>query len=98
MNSILEEIYYGNWRPDESIKSTDHRSRQINQKVSDSMTDYNKNLSKHDFEQLEKLLDWIGELNSMHAAAAFTHGYRTGALMMIEVFSGEKESVQEKLL
>ncbi|WP_438351014.1 DUF6809 family protein [Paenibacillus sp. FA6] len=95
MKSILEEIYYGNWRPDESIKSTDHRSRQIIQKISDSMTEYNKNLSKHDFEQLEKLLDCVGELNSMHAAAAFANGYRTGALMMIEVFSGEKESTDE---
>ncbi|WP_337588181.1 DUF6809 family protein [Paenibacillus graminis] len=41
-----------------------------------------------EFEEIERLLDLVGELNSMHAAAAFVQGYRMGALMITEVYCG----------
>ncbi len=37
------------------------------------------------------MFDLLSESTSLYSAAAFTHGYRTGALTMIEVFSSEKE-------
>ncbi|GGF98813.1 hypothetical protein GCM10010912_49450 [Paenibacillus albidus] len=83
--SILEDLYYGNLRPNESMKSCDPRAKEINKKLSDAMQIYQTSLSKDDFEQLEEMLDWVGELNSMHTAAAFVEGYRIGALMMIDV-------------
>ncbi|WP_019910253.1 DUF6809 family protein [Paenibacillus sp. HW567] len=92
MRSILEDFYYGKVQPDESTNPNDPKARQMNREVSDLMLKYQKNLPQAEFEQLEKLLDLVGELNSMHAAAAFINGYRTGALMMIEVFSEEKET------
>ncbi|MNC22973.1 hypothetical protein D3C76_255170 [compost metagenome] len=86
MKSILEDFYYGKLQPDESIHSNDPKARQMNREVSDIMLNYQKNLSEAEFEHLEKLLDLVGELNSMHTAAAFVNGYRTGVLMMTEVF------------
>lgn len=47
-------------------------------------------LSEVDFEQMEVIFDLLNESTSLHSAAAFIHGYRTGALTMIEVFSEEK--------
>ncbi|MNB74637.1 hypothetical protein D3C75_212750 [compost metagenome] len=43
--------------------------------------------SKEDFQQVEQLLDLMIDSNSLHSALAFIHGYRTGALMMIDVFN-----------
>lgn len=34
---ILEDMYYGNWRPSEQIKSTDPESQKVNQKISEYM-------------------------------------------------------------
>ncbi|MBT2289253.1 hypothetical protein J7E73_08920 [Paenibacillus albidus] len=88
---ILEDLYFGRWRPNELIKSADPEFQLINQKISDSMEVLKKKLSKEDFTQMEMMFDLLSESNSLHSAAAFIHGYRTGALMMIEVFSGVKE-------
>ncbi|MDY7994241.1 hypothetical protein UY286_26345 [Paenibacillus polymyxa] len=67
---ILEDIYYGKWRPSEQINSTDPESQKVNQKISDLM-----------------------EMLKSKLPAAFIHGYRAGALTMIEVFSEDKEIV-----
>ncbi|AUO05584.1 hypothetical protein NS115_22590 [Paenibacillus jamilae] len=88
---ILEDMYYGNWRPSEQIKSTDPESQKVNQKICDLMEMLKNKLSAVDFEQIEVMFDLLSESTSLHSAAAFTHGYRTGALTMIEIFSSEKE-------
>ncbi|QQZ60458.1 hypothetical protein JI735_28820 [Paenibacillus sonchi] len=88
MKSILEDMYYGNLRPDESIKSADPRAKQLHQEVMMLMDNYQKKLAAAEFEEIERLLDLVGELNSMHAAAAFVQGYRMGALMITEVYCG----------
>ncbi|MDQ0495699.1 DUF6809 family protein [Paenibacillus brasilensis] len=88
---ILEDIYYGKWRPSEQIKSTDPESQKVNQKICDLMEMLKNKLSAVDFEQIEVMFDLLSESTSLYSAAAFTHGYRTGALTMIEVFSSEKE-------
>jgi len=56
------------------------------------MEAYKSSLSEPDFNQLENLLDQLGELNSIHAAAAYIHGCRTGAIIMNESSAGENES------
>lgn len=84
-------MYYGKWRPSEQVKSTDPESQKVNQKISDLMEMLKNKLPAVDFEQIEVMLDLLSESTSLHSAAAFIHGYRTGALTMIEVFSSEKE-------
>ncbi len=90
---ILEDMYYGNWRPSEQIKSTDPESQKVNQKISEYMEMLKNKLPAVDFEHIEAMFDLLSESTSLHSAAAFIHGYRTGAMTMIEVFSGEKEFV-----
>ncbi|QDY85725.1 hypothetical protein FQU75_21645 [Paenibacillus polymyxa] len=88
---ILEDMYYGKWRPNEQVKSTDPESQKVNQKISDLMEMLKNKLPAVDFEQIEVMFDLLSESTSLHSAAAFIHGYRTGALTMIEVISSEKE-------
>ncbi|MHA6529404.1 DUF6809 family protein [Paenibacillus sp. BAC0078] len=92
MKIILEDLYYGRWRPNELIKSSDPKFQQIDQQINDSLNILQENVSEDNFEQIEKLFDLLSESNSLHSTAAFIHGFRTGALMMIEVFSEEKET------
>ncbi|PNQ78723.1 DUF6809 family protein [Paenibacillus sp. F4] len=88
---ILEDMYYGKWRPSEQINSTDPESQKVNQKISDLMEMLKSKLPAVDFESIEVMFDLLSESTSLHSAAAFIHGYRTGALTMIEVFNGDKE-------
>ncbi|APQ58178.1 hypothetical protein PPOLYM_04653 [Paenibacillus polymyxa] len=90
---ILEDMYYGNWRPSEQINSTDPESQKVNQKISDLMEMLKSKLPAVEFESIEVMFDLLSESTSLHSAAAFIHGYRTGALTMIEVFSEDKEIV-----
>lgn len=92
MKMILEDMYYGNWRPSEQINSTDPESQKVNQKISDLMEMLKSKLPAVDFESIEVMFDLLSESTSLHSAA-FIHGYRTGALTMIEVFNGDKEIV-----
>jgi hypothetical protein len=89
---ILEDMYYGKWRPSEQINSTDPESQKVNQKISDLMEMLKSKLPAVDFESIEVMFDLLSESTSLHSAA-FIHGYRTGALTMIEVFNGDKEIV-----
>lgn len=93
MKMILEDMYYGNWRPSEQINSTDPESQKVNQKISDLMEMLKSKLPAVEFESIEVMFDLLSESTSLHSAAAFIHGYRTGALTMIEVFSEDKEIV-----
>ncbi|MCE3201686.1 hypothetical protein K3T49_18910 [Paenibacillus sonchi] len=92
---ILEDLYYGRLHPNELIKSNDPKFQRIDQEVNDSMNILRENLSEDDFEQIEKLFDLLSESNSLHSAAAFIHGFRTGASMMIEIFSDEKSGIMK---
>ncbi len=60
MDSILESLFYGNIRPDESIHPKHSEYHELNLKISSL-------------------------INAMYSAAAYTEGFRLGALMMIEV-------------
>lgn len=58
MINILEEIYYGNWRPDESIKSIDPNYKSINRKISSCMESFKKIYRKLNLSKLKSCLIW----------------------------------------
>ncbi|MDR9857720.1 hypothetical protein RJP21_29445, partial [Paenibacillus sp. VCA1] len=89
MKSILEEIYYGNLRPEEQIVPTDPKYRSINRKLTELIEEAKQRFSESDFAALEEILDLNGESNSILASASFVQGFRMGALVMVEVFCGE---------
>ncbi|NQX46114.1 hypothetical protein HQN87_12300 [Paenibacillus tritici] len=92
---ILEDFYYGKLRPNELTKPSNPELQKIDQKIIDSLQMLKERLSAKDFDQVEKLFDLQSDSNSLHSALSFIQGYKIGALMMIDVFSGEKDSISE---
>ncbi|MGV2966671.1 DUF6809 family protein [Paenibacillus sp. AGC30] len=84
MKSILEEIYYGNLRPEENIVPKDSEYRSINKEITVNIEKFQKKLSEDDFKQLEELLDMTDQVHSMHSKEAFASGFKIGTLIMIE--------------
>lgn len=94
MRTILEELYNGNIYPDELIVSKDPEYRPLIKEISDTLEMWKKKLSKDDFEKFEALLDLRCRSSSMDAAASFMYGFKLGATIMIEVFTGKEELIQ----
>jgi len=94
MKTILEELYDGNIYPDELIVSKDPEYRPLNKRISDMLAMWKKKLSEDDYNQLENLLDLRSQSSSMEASESFMYGFRLGALIMIEVFTGKEELVR----
>jgi hypothetical protein len=94
MKPILEELHAGNISPDELTVPKDPQYRRINQKISDEMESWREKLSETDYQQLEELLDLRSQSDALEATAAFTHGFKLGALIMIEVLNGREEVVR----
>ncbi|URJ61326.1 DUF6809 family protein [Paenibacillus polymyxa] len=53
MKMILEDMYYGKWRPSEQINSSDPESQKVNQKISDLMELLKSKLSAVEFDSIE---------------------------------------------
>lgn len=94
MESILEELYNGNIRPFEVILSRNPEYRPLNQKISEMTENWRKRLNKEEFKELEELMDMRSEVNDMHTTAAFIHGFKLGAAVLVEVMDGRDELVR----
>lgn len=89
MKSILEEIYYGNLRPEENIVPKNPEYRSINKEITANIEKFQKKLSEDDFKQFEELLDMIDNINSTNSCEAFVKGFKIGMLVTNEVFQQE---------
>ncbi|MGO4527783.1 DUF6809 family protein [Paenibacillus sp. 2TAF8] len=86
MKSILEAIYYGNLRPEESMVSNDPEFQSISRDVSACVEDFQNYFSEEDFKKLESLLDKMYQIQSINSCDAFVEGFRVGVLIMNEAF------------
>lgn len=89
MRSILEALYRGDIRPEETIVPINPEYLALNRKISESIKTWEKKLSATEFSQFEELLDLRSKSGSMHAEISFIHGFQLGALMMTEVYTAK---------
>ncbi|MEK4059116.1 MULTISPECIES: DUF6809 family protein [Paenibacillus] len=92
MSNLLENLFYGNIRPDESIHPNTPEYQLLNQQISKTIEAYQKKLTMEEFDALEELIDLLGQTTSIYAAASYTQGFRLGVLMMLEVLGGGDRS------
>jgi hypothetical protein len=86
--SILEDLYYGKWYPSERIRTKNPELELTHQKISASMENLKARLPEHDYKLIEELSDLNDVLISILSASDYISGYKTGALMMLEIFDG----------
>ncbi|MDP4098739.1 hypothetical protein OIN60_18570 [Paenibacillus sp. P96] len=88
MSIVLEKLFYGNLRPNESLQPVNSEYLSLNRKISTLIDSYHKKLSREEYDELENLIDLLGQSTSIYSSAAYTEGFRLGAMVMIEVFGG----------
>lgn len=87
MSNLIEDLFHGNLRLDESIHPEQAEYHEINSQISDMMQNYKTKLPDTEIDALEQLIDLIGQSTSMYVEAAFEQGFRTGVRLMIEVLA-----------
>ncbi|WP_408892357.1 DUF6809 family protein [Paenibacillus taichungensis] len=85
MPNLIEDLFHGNLRLDESIHPEHAEYQEINRRISDLMQNYKTQHTENEYDALEELVDLIGQSTSMYVEAAFEQGFRTGGRLMIEV-------------
>lgn len=87
-------MFYGNIRPDEGIHPKNSEYYVLNGKISSLIDVYHKKFSSEEYDELEKLIDLLGQSTSMYSAAAYTEGFRLGALIMMEILGAGERNVR----
>ncbi|MFB5269254.1 DUF6809 family protein [Paenibacillus enshidis] len=88
MQNVLESLYYGDLAPHEQSASQSPEYRLLNEQITASLNHWKKKLAEEDFDELEALTDLYHQVQGIDMASSFTHGFKLGAAMMIEVLSG----------
>ena len=88
--SILKRLYMGNLCPiEEAIPpNTDYRS--LSNKIVEERDYFAERLSAEDRERFEKWNKMIFRYEDMTEYANFTQGFRLGAMLAFEIFSGNE--------
>lgn len=90
MSSILEQLYFGEIRPEEVIVPKNPEYRSINEKISNSMEHLKIKLSENDIILLEEIIDLFGKSSSIYSTEVFIYGFKMGALMITEVVANRE--------
>ena len=88
MESIIEELYYGNISPAERSFRRTGECAHILQLVTRNEEKLTETLSEAQKETFEKFKDGTSELSSMTEVTAFTIGFKQGLQLTAEAFIG----------
>lgn len=87
MKTILEALYHGQIHPDEVIVPSQPEYRSVTHQVAAQTEQWRERLGEEVFRELEEYFDLCDRADSMHVEAAFLHGFKLGANLLIEVMS-----------
>lgn len=69
MNSILEALYNGRLRPDETMMPTHPEYQLLGRQIATMTEQWKNRLSEEEFRELEQLFDLWGQWDGMHSEA-----------------------------
>ncbi|MCM3038777.1 hypothetical protein M3201_03560 [Paenibacillus motobuensis] len=87
MSNILEQLFFGEIRPEEVIVPKNPEYRSLSNEISNSKEQLKMKLSENDIELLEETFDLLDRSSSMYSTEVFIYGFKMGALMITEVFA-----------
>lgn len=90
MDSILKKLYYGRFNLDEVIDSKEPEYLKLCNKALEVMELLRKNLSDENYKTITDLLDLHNEINAFEVAGAFRYGFKSGSLIMMEIFTDKE--------
>jgi hypothetical protein len=96
MKSILEALYRGQIHPEEVIVPTHPEYRSLSRQLGAMTEKWRKELPDEMFREFENYSDLCVSVNSLHIEAAFIHGFKLGANMIIEVMNKREELVSNE--
>ena len=88
-SSLLEQFYYGNLFPTESIQSKDPTFASTCDEADEVYQALCKRLNDDEQDMLDHLLALNSDIDCMESCATFTCGFRFGALLMLEILHGK---------
>jgi len=95
MQSILEELYCGNIRPDARSYGQDSPFVEAARLKSKNLDRLMERLDDSEKELFEKYCDAQGEIEDIARYGTFTYALKFGILLMAEVFMGKGEITGE---
>lgn len=90
MESILKNLYYGNFNPDEAIDSKEPDYLKLCNKALEVMELLKKNVSEVDYKIITDLMDLHNEISAFEVVDAFKYGFKTGSLIIMEIFADKE--------
>ena len=98
MESVIEELYYGNITPVERAYRRNSEYAHVLQLAARNEEKLSETLTEAQKETFEKFKDGTSELNGMTEVTAFTLGFKLGLRLTAEAFiggDGEQELISE---
>jgi hypothetical protein len=86
MNSILQELYFGNVPGCERHANNTAEGKAVNQKIHDEKQYFSGVLSEEDCKRLIELDDMYRRSNSLENMHTFIYAFRLGVMLMCDVF------------
>ncbi len=88
---ILEELYYGNIRPDVKFYGQDSPFAELIYLREKNWEKLMESLNEQEKETLEKFNDAEAEIDAITRYQKFSYGFRLGVLLMAETFTNSGE-------
>jgi len=93
MKSVLEELYPGNIDPDTAYFERDSAFGRAMGRIAENEDQLLKKLHEPEKGMFTAFSDAQAEINSLTAMEKFSVGFKLGALLMAEVFTGKEALV-----
>ena len=94
--TLLEQIYDGEFFPNEAVVSSDPNYVTMSHKEGEEIEYIASRLNDEDKVRFDKLIDLMGETEHMNGYANFVYGLRTGIMLMFELFTSKNKHLTTK--
>ncbi|WP_438433002.1 DUF6809 family protein [Gorillibacterium sp. sgz500922] len=90
MTKLLEQLYYGELRPDEELLPENMEHRRVRRQIEAALEKWKEGRVEEEIMMLEDLLERLAERHGIEQAASFIQGFRLGAGIVAEALVGPR--------